>query len=51
MKQKTKDIIGALLLGLLLAALGLDYGFLVLLGFYVLLVFLPRPSAAHLGIG
>ena len=39
------------LLGLLLAALGLHFGFLVLLGFYVLMVFLPRPTAAHLGIG
>lgn len=44
-------IVTPLLLGLLLAALGLHFGFLVLLGFYVILVFLPRPSAAHLGIG
>ena len=44
-------IVTPLLLGLLLAAVGLHFGFLVLLGFYVLMVFLPRPSAAHLGIG
>ncbi|WP_297725002.1 sugar MFS transporter [uncultured Mobiluncus sp.] len=44
-------IVTPLLLGLLLAAVGLHYGFLVLLGFYVLMVFLPRPSASHLGIG
>ena len=44
-------IVTPLLLGLLLAALGLHFGFLVLLGFYVLMVFLPRPTAAHLGIG
>ena len=40
-----------LLLGVLLAAVGLHFGFLVLLGLYVLMVFLPRPPAAHLGIG
>ncbi|WP_296182771.1 sugar MFS transporter [uncultured Mobiluncus sp.] len=44
-------IVTPLLLGLLLAAVGLYYGFVVLLGFYVLMVFLPRPSAARLGIG
>ena len=44
-------IVTPLLLGLLLAALGLHFGFLVLLGFYVLMVFLPRPTAAHLEIG
>lgn len=44
-------IVTPLLLGLLLAAVGLYFGFFVLLGFYVLMVFLPRPSASHLGIG
>lgn len=47
----TGAIVTPLLLGVLLAAVGLHFGFLVLLGLYVLMVFLPRPSAAHLGIG